>query len=88
MDLDPETGQLLRDSVAELVVAQGGEQLARSGQLRQLHGSHGAATRRRIPRLGGVDDLAGGGHPFDLGELHPLHVSDNGHAQRTPGAHG
>jgi hypothetical protein len=73
-------------AVAELVVAERGEEGAIAGEPGQLHGSDRAAASGFLPRFAGVDDVAGGGHARDADELDPLDMSDDGdaHARSMP----
>jgi hypothetical protein len=75
----PQLLEPLGRPVAEAVGAQGGEEHALLGQLRQLHRGHRPAAPRLLPGLGRVHDLTGARHVLDPGELDPFHVSDHGH---------
>ena len=53
-------------------------------QIRELDGRDRPSSGGLLPRLEGVDDLAGPGNPVDPDELDPLDVPDDGdvHAAR------
>ena len=63
--------------LTQLIVAERREQVARPGELRELHGGDGATACRFIPRLGRVHDLAGSGHAIHEPERDPLHMTDH-----------
>ena len=68
----------LRDDLPpELVVPDCGEQRARTGQPRQLHGGDRASTGGLAPRLARVDDLAPLRNVVDSHELDPLDMPDD-----------
>ena len=77
--LDPQAEVLERGvgAVAELVVAERGEEGGLAAQLGQLHGRHGPAPTRFLPDLARMDDLTGQRHTLDAYELDPLHMSDD-----------
>ena len=70
-------GQLLDGAMAELVVAESREEVARAVEPRHLHGHHPAAAGRHDPRVGGVGDVPGLRHLVHEDELDPLDVSDD-----------
>jgi crotonobetainyl-CoA:carnitine CoA-transferase CaiB-like acyl-CoA transferase len=61
----------------ELVVGQRGEEQAVAREPGQLDGCHGAAAPWFRPGVEGVDDLTGGRHALDSGELDPLDMPDD-----------
>ena len=80
VDHDASPFELGLRATPELARAEHDEERDRIGELRQLHRGDGTASRRLLPRLSGVDDLAGRGDVLDPHELHHLHVSDDGSA--------
>ena len=80
VDRQSERRQPSLAQLADVVVADRREQVARAGELRELHGGHGAPAGGLVPRLGRVHDLAGPGHPVDQPERDPFHVSHHRHA--------
>ena len=77
VDCDAARGQLLDRAMAELVVAEPREEVARAVEPRHLHGHHPAAAGRHGPRVGRVGDVPGLGHLVHEDELDPLDVSDD-----------
>jgi len=73
----PARGQLFARTTAQLVVAEGGEELHRTVEVRELNGRHCAPSGRFFPRFQGVHDVARLGHVLDADELDPLHVTDD-----------
>ena len=64
-------------AAAEFVIGERREEEARTRQVRELNGRDGSATRRLLPRLERMHDLARRGHVLDPGELDPLDVTDD-----------
>jgi hypothetical protein len=69
-------------ALAQLVQAERRQERAVAGEARELHGGDPSSSGRLRPRLGRLDDLAGGGHPFHPRELDPLDVSHDGRPHR------
>ncbi len=70
------------------VVAEGGEEVDRVGELRELHGGDRPSSGGLLPGLLGVDDLTRARHCLDRDELDPLDVADDSsshprHAHRS-----
>ena len=78
MDGDAARLEPARRAPAEVVVGERGEEVARAGEVRELHGGDRAAARGLLPRLARVDDLARPTAAVDARELDPLDMSDNG----------
>ena len=83
LDANPESLQLSLRAVAEVVIAQGGEEEALAGQACELHRGDGSAACRLLPALGGLNDLAGFWDPLDPRELGPFHVPDDSDPHRS-----
>ena len=73
--------------MAELVVAERGEEQAVAGEPGQLDGRDGAAASRLLPGVQRVHDLARRRHALDTGELDPLDVPDDRDPHRALWAH-
>src|SRR5262249_56955898 len=80
----PERRQFPVGAMAELVVPQRGEEQATPGEPGELHGGHGAAAPRLLPRIEGVHDLARFGHALDVRELDPFDVPDDRDVHYAP----
>jgi hypothetical protein len=78
LDADAERLELALAPMPELVVAEGGQEQALARQPGELNRRDGSASRRLLPGVARVDDLARGRHPLDSGELDPLHMPDDG----------
>jgi hypothetical protein len=63
---------------AEVVIGKRGEELALTGQLRELHGGDGTAAADLLPELARMDDLARARDVRHARELDPLDVADDG----------
>ena len=79
---DAEPLELALGAMAQLVVAERGQEEALSGQPCELDGGDGSTARRFLPGLGGVHDLARRGHAVYTRELDPLDVADDGDARQ------
>ena len=78
MDLDALRLELLPRPFAALVRSESREEDDLVRELRELCRSDRTPTRRLLPRLGCMDDLALARHVLDAHELEPLHVPDHG----------
>src|SRR5204863_1958689 len=79
LDAQSEYAKLLGGTVAELVVAQRGEEDAGvAGQLAHLYRGAGSAAGRNLPGLRCVNDLSSTGNVVDVREFDPFHVAHHG----------
>ena len=72
--------------VAELVVAERGEEVARAGEPQRAARRSPRRRRRARPELGRVRDLPGGRDVVDASELRPLDVTDDGASHSATGS--
>jgi RNA polymerase sigma factor (sigma-70 family) len=76
LDAHSELLELVRRSVAEVVVPERREEDDVAGQPEELTRCDGAPSGGLDPRLARVHDLAGLWHSLDTGELDPFHMAD------------
>jgi hypothetical protein len=81
----PEPFELGDGAPAQVVVAHRGEERARTGQFRELHGRDRAAAAGQLPGLLGMHDLAGVRDVVHAHEPHPLEVADHRDVHRPEG---
>ena len=84
--LDPPILELDLRTPAQLVAAEGREERDGVREQRELQRGNGASSAGLLPRLARMRDLTRERHALHLGELDPLHVSDDS-APHTRHAH-
>ena len=77
LDPQPELVETALGAMAELVVAQGGQEQTAPRQPRELDRRDRTAPAGFFPRVAGVHDLAGRRHPLDTRKFDPFDVSDD-----------
>jgi hypothetical protein len=80
VDFDAALLELGLGSMTELVGAENGEERDGVGKLGELDRRDPPSSRRLLPRLRGVDDLAGRRDMLDRDELDHLDMPDDGDA--------
>ena len=84
MDVDASRLELGPGATAELVVAEGGEEMRLVGEQGELDRGHASAATGLLPLVGRVRDLARPGQSLDPREPDPLDVPDDGDLHVAP----